>query len=70
MVATFIAIIVPQLVALRFVAAALAAGVLSFAWNGWPYKLGLLAAVVVGVAVGMLLSMRVERRSAEMERAK
>jgi len=25
---------------------------------------------VVGVAVGMLLSMRVERRSAEMERAK
>ncbi|MEA3111532.1 MAG: hypothetical protein QOG58_1331, partial [Caballeronia sp.] len=58
MVATFIAIIVPQLVALRFVAAALAAGVLSFAWNDWPYKLGLLAAVVVGVAVGMLLTMR------------
>jgi membrane protein implicated in regulation of membrane protease activity len=58
MVATFIAIIVPQLVALRFVAAALAAGVLSFAWNDWPYKLGLLAAVMVGVAVGMLLTMR------------
>jgi 4-azaleucine resistance transporter AzlC len=58
MVATFIAIIVPQLVALRFVAAAMAAGVLSFAWNDWPYKLGLLAAVAVGVAVGMLLSMR------------
>lgn len=69
MVATFIAIIVPQLVALRFVAAALAAGVLSFAWNGWPYKLGLLAAVAVGVAVGALLSMRVESRDTEMERA-
>ena len=55
MVATFIAIIVPQLVAVRFVAAALAAGVLSFAWQGWPYKLGLLAAVFVGVAVGMVL---------------
>ena len=54
MVATFIAIIVPQLVAVRFVAAALAAGVLSFAWQGWPYKLGLLAAVFVGVAVGMV----------------
>jgi len=84
MVATFIAIIVPQLVALRFVAAALAAGVLSFAWNDWPYKLGLLAAVVVGVAVGMLLSMRAKnstdstqgraqspkQRPVEMERAK
>jgi predicted branched-subunit amino acid permease len=72
MVATFIAIIVPQL------------GVLSFAWNDWPYKLGLLAAVVVGVAVGMLLSMRAKdstdatrspaqrpaQRPAEMERAK
>ena len=56
MVATFIAIIVPQLVAVRFVAAALAAGVLSFAWQGWPYKLGLLAAVFVGVAVGMVLT--------------
>jgi 4-azaleucine resistance transporter AzlC len=63
MVATFIAIIVPQLVALRFVAAALAAGVLSFAWNGWPYKLGLLAAVVVGVAVGMLLSLNAVKQS-------
>jgi predicted branched-subunit amino acid permease len=84
MVATFIAIIVPQLVAVRFVAAALAAGVLSFAWNDWPYKLGLLAAVVVGVAVGMLLSMRAngatnstqsraersKQRPTEMERAK
>jgi 4-azaleucine resistance transporter AzlC len=62
MVATFIAIIVPQLVALRFVAAALAAGVLSFAWQGWPYKLGLLAAVVAGVIVGMMLTM-LESRS-------
>ena len=71
MVATFIAIIVPQLVALRFVAAAVTAGVLAFAWNGWPYKLGLLAAVVAGVAVGMVLSMRDERRNtAELERAK
>jgi 4-azaleucine resistance transporter AzlC len=61
MVATFIAIVVPQLVAVRFVAASLAAGVLSFAWQGWPYKLGLLAAVMVGVAVGMIVTM-MERR--------
>jgi 4-azaleucine resistance transporter AzlC len=70
MVATFIAIVVPQLVALRFVAAALAAGALSFAWNGWPYKLGLLAAVVAGVGVGMLLSMPVEKESSGSECAK
>ncbi len=71
MVATFIAIVVPQLVALRFVAAAVTAGMLAFAWNGWPYKLGLLAAVVVGVAVGMVLSMRDERSNpAKLERAK
>ncbi|WP_277184136.1 AzlC family ABC transporter permease [Caballeronia sp. BR00000012568055] len=56
MVATFIAIIVPQLVAVRFVAAALASGVLAFAWQGWPYKLGLLAAVLVGVVIGMLVT--------------
>jgi 4-azaleucine resistance transporter AzlC len=56
MVATFIAIIVPQLTALRFIAAALAAGVLAFAWQDWPYKLGLLAAVVAGVAVGMVVT--------------
>jgi len=67
MVATFIAIIVPQLVAVRFVAAALASGVLSFAWQGWPYKLGLLAAVFVGVAVGMILTM-IETRPRTQER--
>jgi 4-azaleucine resistance transporter AzlC len=61
MVATFIAIVVPQLIAMRFVAAALTAGVLSFAWREWPYKLGLLAAVMAGVAVGMLLTSRARR---------
>jgi 4-azaleucine resistance transporter AzlC len=65
MVATFIAIIVPQLVALRFVAAALTAGVLSFVWAGWPYKLGLLAAVLAGVVVGMVLTSIEARRHPE-----
>jgi predicted branched-subunit amino acid permease len=56
MVATFIAIVVPQLVALRFVAAAVTAGTLAFFWQAWPYKLGLLGAVLAGVAVGVLLA--------------
>lgn len=56
MVATFIAIVVPQLVALRYLAAAVTAGALAFFWQAWPYKLGLLGAVLVGVAVGVVLS--------------
>jgi 4-azaleucine resistance transporter AzlC len=56
MVATFIAIVVPQLVALRYIAAAVTAGTLAFFWQAWPYKLGLLGAVFAGVAIGVLLS--------------
>ncbi|WP_322105189.1 AzlC family ABC transporter permease [Paraburkholderia sp. J41] len=56
MVATFIAIVVPQLVALRYLAAAVTAGALAFFWQAWPYKLGLLGAVLAGVAVGVALS--------------
>ena len=56
MVATFIAIVVPQLVAFRYIAAAVTAGVLAFLWQDWPYKLGLLGAVLVAVAVGVVLS--------------
>jgi 4-azaleucine resistance transporter AzlC len=56
MVATFIAIVVPQLVAVRYVAAAATAGALAFFWQDWPYKLGLLGAVAAGVAVGVVLS--------------
>ncbi|MFL9872723.1 AzlC family ABC transporter permease [Paraburkholderia megapolitana] len=58
MVATFIAIVVPQLVAIRYVAAAATSGALAFFWQGWPYKLGLLGAVFAGVVVGVLLSRR------------
>lgn len=56
MAATFIAIVVPQLVALRYIAAAAVAGILAWACAAWPYKLGLLAAVAGGVAVGVVLS--------------
>ena len=56
MVATFIAIVIPQLVSLRFIAAAATAGVLACVFQAWPYKLGLLAAVGAGVVVGVALS--------------
>jgi 4-azaleucine resistance transporter AzlC len=56
MVVTFIAIIVPQLVRLPHFAAALAAGSVAFLLKDLPYKLGLLLAVVAGVAVGIALA--------------
>ncbi|CAN5848506.1 AzlC family ABC transporter permease [soil metagenome] len=56
MVATFIAIIVPQLVRLPHLVAALIAGSIAYLLQGLPYKLGLLAAVIAGVGAGLLLS--------------
>lgn len=56
MVATFIAIVVPQLARLPHFAAALAAGSCAYLLKDLPYKLGLLSAVAIGVAVGMTLS--------------
>jgi 4-azaleucine resistance transporter AzlC len=55
MVATFIAIIVPQLGRLPHFAAALAAGSFAYLLKDLPYKLGLMSAVLAGVAVGMAL---------------
>jgi predicted branched-subunit amino acid permease len=67
MAATFIAIVVPQLVAVRYLAAAATAGALAFFWQGWPYKLGLLGAVFVGVTVGVLLSLTAFQRTRAAE---
>ena len=55
MVATFIAIVVPQLNRLPHLAAALAAGAVAWAMRDLPYKLGLMAAVCAGVLVGVAL---------------
>ena len=55
-VATFVAIVVPQLNRLPHLAASLAAGALAYLWQDMPYQLGLLAAVCVGVVVGLALS--------------
>lgn len=62
-VATFVAIIVPQLGRLPHLAAAIAAGTLAYLWQGMPYKLGLLASVAVGVLVGLALT-RLKRTEA------
>ena len=55
MVATFIAIVVPQLARLPHFGAALAAGLFAFLLRDLPYKLGLMAAVMIGVSVGLAL---------------
>lgn len=59
MLATFIGIVVPMLRNRPQVAAALVAGAVALACHGLPYKLGLLAAALSGIVVGVLL----ERRS-------
>ncbi|MES2877673.1 MAG: AzlC family ABC transporter permease [Pseudomonadota bacterium] len=56
MVVTFISIVVPQLRHVPHLAAAVAAGSVAYGLKDLPYKLGLLAAIVVGVAIGMLLT--------------
>ncbi|OWW22929.1 AzlC family ABC transporter permease [Noviherbaspirillum denitrificans] len=56
MVATFIAIIVPQLNRIPHLGAALAAGTFAYLLQGLPYKLGLMLAVLAGVATGMALT--------------
>jgi 4-azaleucine resistance transporter AzlC len=52
---TFIALVVPALNDRPSVAAALAAGSVAVAAAGWPYKLGLMAAALAGIIVGLLL---------------
>lgn len=56
MVATFIAIVVPQLGRVPHFSAALAAGAFAYLLKDLPYQLGLLSAVLIGVMVGLTLS--------------
>ncbi|WP_240648155.1 AzlC family ABC transporter permease [Pararobbsia silviterrae] len=64
MVATFIAIVMPQARVARFALAAIVAGGLAYAWRHLPYQLGLLAAVLAGVAVGTIVTLWQQRRTA------
>jgi 4-azaleucine resistance transporter AzlC len=68
MVATFIAIVVPQLNRAPHFAAALAAGSFAYLLKDLPYKIGLLAAILIGVAVGMALTRRRMGNGIAMER--
>lgn len=52
---TFLAILVPQLKDRPSVASALVAGILSVVLAGMPLKLGLMGAIVLGVAAGAML---------------
>lgn len=55
---TFIAMVVPVLKGRSYVAAALSAGVTALAAYSLPYKLGLILAALVGIAVGTHLENR------------
>lgn len=55
---TFIALVVPALKDRPSVAAALSAGVVAVAAAAWPYKMGLMAAALTGIVVGLLLDLR------------
>jgi len=52
---TFIALVVPMLVDRPSALSALVAGIIALLGTGLPYSLGLMAAVVVGVAIGTIL---------------
>jgi 4-azaleucine resistance transporter AzlC len=54
MLATFSAIVAPQLVKRPALLAALAAGAVALACRGWPYKLDLMLAALAGVVTGVL----------------
>jgi 4-azaleucine resistance transporter AzlC len=55
---TFIALVVPNLKDRASVAAAVSAGIMAVFSYAWPYKLGLFAAAITGIVVGMLIEQR------------
>ena len=55
---TFIALVVPALNDRPSLVAALCAGLVAVATNGWPYKLGLMAAALCGIVAGLLAEAR------------
>ena len=59
---TFIALVVPNLKDRASVAAAVSAGIMAVFSYTWPYKLGLFAAAMTGIFIGMIVEQR-KRRS-------
>ena len=64
---TFIALLVPALTDRPSVAAALSAGIIALVGAGWPYKLGLVTAALVGIAVGAWLDAQRDRISQRID---
>jgi predicted branched-subunit amino acid permease len=58
---TFIALVVPNLKDRASVAAAVSAGIMAAFSYMWPYKLGLFAAAITGIVIGMLVELRKSR---------
>jgi predicted branched-subunit amino acid permease len=58
---TFIALVIPTLTDRPAVAAAVSAGIVAVLAAGWPYKLGLVLAAIVGIVVGLLVESRPRR---------
>jgi 4-azaleucine resistance transporter AzlC len=58
---TFIALVVPNLKDRASVAAAVSAGIMAVFSYAWPYKLGLFAAALTGIVIGMLVEQRKTR---------
>ena len=58
---TFIAILVPSLNNHPSIVAALTAGICSMLFSGFPYKLGLIAAALIGMISGFVLDLRRNR---------
>jgi 4-azaleucine resistance transporter AzlC len=65
MIATFVGIAVPMMRTRPQVASALVAGAVALLTWGLPYKLGLIAAALAGIVVGVWLEQRAERRREE-----
>ncbi len=57
---TFIGMVVPLCRYRPNLAAALVAGAIAILTNGWPYRLGLMAATLSGIAAGVLLERKLE----------
>ncbi len=64
---TFIGIIVPTLRDRPHIGAALSAGMVAVVTAGWPYQLGLMAAALIGIAVGVALEATTRKRVAARE---
>jgi predicted branched-subunit amino acid permease len=68
MLATFAAMVAPQLRAPTPIAVALVAGIIAWLGNGLPYKFGLVLAALAGVTVGVVLDFWASRNESEETR--